>query len=150
MYQDMLINKQDKDSGYSLVEILVAMLIFGAVVLTLSLPMYSSFELAANDAKLMEANTLTSAYIKQVEKNWLNSQCYDDDALPEIDDTFTANGKYEVTVTTPEIIATSSQTGKVLIKRISITYRDDEGKVLSDVYFDFNRPQNNATICILN
>ena len=135
MYQD--ISKRSK-KGYTLLEIMIAMLFFGVVALSLSLPFYRSISLSAKDQDIINANNLARLYLNNVDIGWNLQNNYDTGALPTINTVYTNNGAYTVTVTSTNLA--TDNTGNTSLRRIIVKFKDKYGNTLVDIYSDYDRP----------
>jgi len=138
MYQDMS-NKNNKSrKGFTLVEIAMSMVIFGVVVIMLSLPVYTGLNLLVDDSSIVKANNLAKAYIRDLEDKWKIQMNYDTAELIEVDSAYTNNGKYTVNVAVEDI--QTDEDNIVIVRRIKVTYKNQKEEVLTDIFYDFNRP----------
>jgi len=141
MFQDLLNKLKEKrfSRGYSLTELMIAILMFGIVAVSISLPLSNSIYANVNNKNLTTANTLAKNYLKAIEDEWKIQADYDTGALPEIDSTYTDNGTFAVSVSiTP--LETDSDGVTVILRRVNIIYKTSDDSNLCDLYYDYNRP----------
>ena len=145
MFQDLL-NKQNKKTqkytkpGYTLIEVIMAVVFFGIIALGIGIPFNESMMLSRNDQNIVDANNLARLYLKDTELKWLLQSDFDAGELPELTEKYTANGKYIVTVNQTDVA--SNTEGIPLVKRVNITYKDNLNTTLVDIFLDYNRPIN--------
>ena len=137
MYQDIFNAKRCK-KGYTLLEIMVAMLFFGIVALALCLPFYRSISLSVKDQDLVNANNLARLYLNDVKIGWNLQSDYDKGNLPTVDSTYTNNGVYTSTVTSTNMATDAN--GNVILRRIIVNYKDKSKNTLVELYSDYDRP----------
>ncbi len=136
--------------GYTLVEILVSMLIFGIVTISLSLPVCESIYLTANNQNIVRANNLARLYLKDTEILWNTKSNYDGSILPDSDNSSVSSGEHDVTSTEYtddgvfEVKAyiqdlSTNDTGETVVRRVRIAFKDKDGKNLTDIYMDYDR-----------
>lgn len=136
--------------GYTLVEILISMLIFGIVTISLSLPVCQSIYLTVNNENIVKANNLARLYLKDTEVLWSSIADYDLSVLPDSDNeqgqvgshtvsnsAYTDDGTFQANVILQDLKTDNS--GIVIVKRVRIVYQDMDGKNLADVYMDYDR-----------
>jgi prepilin-type N-terminal cleavage/methylation domain-containing protein len=144
MYREILNNHKHRNSkGYTLLEILVAMLFFGILVLSLSHTLTSSFMLTGKDKKIANANNLAIRYLREVELEWRTMNAFDSGTLPDVSNSYTVNGKYYVNVSTQDLVF--NQAGDVIVRRVTVKYKSNDltdGDNIVKVYLDFFRPDN--------
>lgn len=138
MCQDLLNSKNAKRQGYTLLEVVISVMFFAIVTLGLSLPFSSSISLTVDDRNINVASNLARSYLKDTETSWKTQNSFDNGELIAVGDNYNNNGKYTVAVSSEEI-ATDTD-GNVLIRRINITYKDSNGRNLTDIFYDYNRP----------
>ena len=148
MFQDILnkikkIKYKFKQQGYTLIEVIIAISFMGIIVASITLPLTESINLTSNNQNITEANNLAKLYIKSLQNYWNTQDAYDNKPPLDITSVHTADGKYNVTLYSVENIK-EGKDGKgddiVLVKRARIKYQDQAGNILTDLYFDFNRP----------
>lgn len=130
--------KRKRREGYTLLEVVISILFFAIIAIGLSLPYCNSISLTVADRNINNSNNLARSYLKEVETEWQIQADFDTGILVEIDENYTENGKYTVNVDSQDIALDND--GIVLIRRINITYFDSAENVLSDIYYDYNRP----------
>ncbi len=136
--------------GYTLVEILISMLIFGIVTISLSLPVCQSIYLTVNNENIVKANNLARLYLKDTEVLWSSITDYDLSVLPDSDNeqgqagshtvsnsAYTDDGNYKVIVDLQNL--KNNDFGVAVVKRVRIVYQDMDGNNLADVYMDYDR-----------
>jgi type II secretory pathway pseudopilin PulG len=127
-----------KSGGYTLLEVMIAIVFFGVVVLGLGLPVTESLNLSSEDQNIVSANNLARVYLKDVELSWLKQSDYDGGEILQISDKYTKNGYFDVNVNTDNIAFNDD--GNVLVRRVNIKYTNDSGTCLADIFLDYNRP----------
>ena len=127
-----------RQEGYTLLEVIISVMFFAIIAMGLFLPYCNSISLTVDNKNITAANNLARSYLKDIESEWKIQNNFDTGSLIEIDETYTNNGIYIVSVNS-EDIATDDE-GIVLIRRINITYKDSEENTLSDIYYDYSRP----------
>ncbi len=137
MFQD-LSNKRRHSGGYSLIELMMAMLVFGVMVIALSFPISNSMYLTHDNKSVSNANNLARTYLRDMQDAWKLQNDYDNGNLITIGSDYTDNGKYNVTVSSSAL--ETDDDGNTTLRRINITYEDTNNNSLCDVYYDFNRP----------
>lgn len=138
MFQDSLINNKNKArEAYTLLEILVATAIFGIIATTIALPLINSMSLSAKDRDIVEANALARKFLKDTEILWQDSDNFMKEPA-SIDSSFTKNGKYNVFVDAVNGNVTNAL-GDVVVRRVNVTYRNQQGEVLSNLYLDYSK-----------
>lgn len=137
MYRD-LVNKSQK--GQSILEILIAVTIFGIMAVSLSLPVSSSLYLSVDNKNISTANTLARSYLKDVQDEWKLQSKFDNGILVPLDNVYTDDGIFAVTITTEDI--ETNDEGFVILRRINISYTDNNENVLCNISHDYNRPGN--------
>jgi prepilin-type N-terminal cleavage/methylation domain-containing protein len=136
--------------GYTLIEIMVSMLIFGIVTVSLSLPICQSVYLTVNNEGIVKANNLARLYLKNTEILWKTIGNYDRNVLPDSGNSSVAAGQHNITSTAYtddnnyEVKAyienlSSNDLGVTVVKRVRIVYKDTNGKNLADIYMDYDR-----------
>lgn len=135
MYQDLSTNKR---AGFTLIEVVMSLLFFSFIALSISLPFCKGIDLSNNTQNVINTNNLAKLYLKNVEKSWLQEVDFDNAVLPSITSDYNGNGAYNVTVKKNDLVKDASNI--TLIRRVSIIYKDSNGKNLIDVYSDYNRP----------
>lgn len=144
MFQDLQnkqnILKKHANKGYTLIEIAISVLFFAIVALGISLPFGNSISLTVDNKNINAANNLARSYLKDVEANWSIQSNFDEGNLIEVDSAYTNDGKYDVTVISDNI--SINDIGIVVVRRINIKYKDNKGRYLTDLYYDYNRPGN--------
>jgi len=142
MFQDTLKtdnkHRNQLQKGYTLIEVFIAIMFFGLISLGLSLPFNNSINLTVNNKNINAANNLARSYLKDLEANWRIQDNFKEGNLIEINDVYTDNGKYSVEKSSQVITEDSS--GTVMVRRVHIVYKDSKGLVLSDIFYDYNRP----------
>jgi len=139
MSQDFLNKNQFKSkNGQSLTEIMVAIVFFGLIAVSLSLPLSNSLFATYDNQNINTANTLARSYLKDLQDSWKLQGDFDTGTLITPGTVYTENSKYTVSTTSADIQTDTD--GNVLIRRVTVTYSDDNGAVLCELYFDFNRP----------
>lgn len=141
MFQDLL-NKRKSHKGMTLLELTISMVIFGILVISINLPLSTGLYLSVDDNNIVKANNIAKTYIKDLENNWKIQLAYDNAELIEVDSTYTDNGKYTVNITSEDI--QTNEDGIVVIRRVGVNYKNKEGKTLTDIFYDFNRPGSTA------
>lgn len=136
MFQDLSSKKYS--DGYSLIELMMAMLIFGVMVIALSYPISNSMYLTHDNKTVNSANNLAKSYLRDVQDAWKLQNTYDQGNLITIDSDYTDNGKYSVTVGSS--VLESDDEGNTLLRRVNVKYQDPNNNTLCDVYYDYNRP----------
>ena len=140
MYPDFLNKKvtRRKQSGYTLLEVVISVMFFAIISIGLALPYCNSIALTANNRSINEANNLARSYLKDIESEWGIQSNFDQGTLIEIDDSYTSNGLYSVTVVSDNVA--TDDNGTVLVRRINIIYSDQKEHVLANIYYDYSRP----------
>lgn len=137
MSQDLLNKKRE---GLSLTEIIIAVAFFGIITVALALPVSNSLFVTYDNESISTANVLARSYLKELQDSWQLQSAYDNGILIPVDDVYTANGKYTVTVSTTDLQANPAGTA-VILRRVTVTYQDSSNNTtLCEVYFDYNRP----------
>jgi len=139
MCQDLLNKKNRSQKGFTLLEIAMSMVIFGIIVVMLSLPMYTGLSLLVGDSNIVRANNLAKAYIKDLDNKWKIQSTFDDAELVELDAFYTDNNKYVVNVGVENIH--TDENSVVIIRRVKVIYKNQDGELLTDIFYDFKRPQ---------
>jgi len=142
MYQDISkiknMSKQQHRKGYTLIEVFIAVMFFALIAVGLSLPFSNSISLTVNNKNVNAANNLARSYLKDMEAKWRIQSSFDAGTLIEINNTYTDNGNYSIERSSS--IITENNSGIAMVRRIHIIYRDSEGLILSDIFYDYNRP----------
>jgi len=123
--------------GYSLIEIMMAILFFGVIAVSLSAPMTNSMYLTTNNKTVNNANNLAKTYLKDLEESWKIQADYDDGSLVSLSD-YNEDGKYTIQVNSQTL--ETDDDSNVILRRITITYEDNNDNILCDLYYDYNRP----------
>jgi len=124
--------------GFSLMEILIAMFIFGIIAMGLALPFQESITLTSKNTNVANANNLARLYLKDTELIWQNQLDFDTETVPELTDKYTESGLYTVNITI-ENLATNKD-GIFILKRINIIYSDKNQNQLINIFMDYSRP----------
>jgi prepilin-type N-terminal cleavage/methylation domain-containing protein len=124
--------------GFSLMEILIAMFIFGIIAMGLALPFQESITLTSKNTAVANANNLARLYLKDTELIWQNQLDFDNQTVPELIDKYTENGLYTVNLTI-ENLATNKD-DIFILKRINIIYSDKNQNQLINIFMDYSRP----------
>ncbi len=138
MCQDFLSKKILRKRGYTLIEVVISIMFFAIISLGLSLPFSSSISLTVDDRNINVASNLARSYLKDTESSWKTQNSFDQGELIALNNTYTNNNKYTVTVNSQNI--SSDVNGNVLVRRISIRYKDNKERDLADIFYDYNRP----------
>lgn len=134
MFQDFL----NKQNGQSLIEIMMAAVFFGIIAVSLSLPVSNSLFVTYDNKNINAANNLARSYLKNVQDSWKLQGDFDNGALPAPGGVYTENGKYTVTAAAQDL--QTDDDGNVLIRRVTVTYRDNNNTTVCELYYDYNRP----------
>ncbi|MEI8388790.1 MAG: hypothetical protein WCG23_02785 [bacterium] len=126
--------------GYTLLEVLISIVFFAIITVGLSLPISSSISLTVDNKNINAANNLARSYLEDVEAKWTIQSNFDAGTLIAVTDVYTNNKKYNVTVTSENI--STDNNGVVIVRRINIKYKNTKGKLLTDIYYDYDRPGN--------
>lgn len=127
-----------KEKGYTLVEVAISILFFAIVALGLSLPFSNSVSLTVDNKNINAANNLARSYLKDTEANWSVQNNFDQGKLIQISNSYNNNSKYTVIVNSQNI--STDNNGIVVVRRVNIKYKDNKGNILTDIYYDYNRP----------
>ncbi len=130
------LNKNKK--GITLLEIMIAVVFFGIIAVGLSLPVSRSLYLTADNKNINVANSLAKSYLNSLQEKWQLIDDFDQGQLVDVDNTYTDNGKFTVTVSSQDLETDSD--GTVLIKRVNITYKDGKNDILCNIFYDYSRP----------
>lgn len=136
MSQDLL--NKNCSKGYSLVELMMAVLFFGIISLALSPPLTNSMYLTFDNKNINNANNLAKTYLRDVQDSWKIQSNYDQGILINTGSEYTDNGNYTVTINTQDLESDSE--ANVILRRVNIVYQDSDGNTLCDLYYDYNRP----------
>ncbi len=136
MSQDLSNKKQRK--GYSLIELMMAVLFFGIAAVAISPPLTNSMNLTVNDKNINNANNLARSYLRELQDSWKIQSVFDQGVLVAVGDEYTYNGNYNVTVNAQDI--ESDTGGNVILRRVNIVYTDSNANMLCDLFYDYNRP----------
>ncbi len=142
MYPD-LSNKKIKSNnnvkkGYTLIEVLISVMFFAIIAVGLSLPFSNSIYLTVDNKNINTANNLARSYLKDTEAVWRIQEDFKEGTLINIDNTYTNNGIYNVTVNSQNICL--DENNEVMIRRVNIQYKDSKGNVLTNIFYDYSRP----------
>ncbi len=139
MSQDFLNKNAHKNKkGQSLTEIMISMLFFGLIAVSLSMPLSNSLFATYDNHNVNTANTLARSYLKDQQDAWKLQGNFDASTLITPGAIYTENNKYSVNTAVSDIQTDSD--GNVIIRRVTVTYADDNGVVLCELYYDYNRP----------
>lgn len=141
MFQDLCkkkYNQRYSSNGYTLLEILIAMVFFAIIAVGISLPFSQSISLSAKDQNIINANNLASLYLRDTGLKWAHQIDFDAGQLPAVNSVYTNNGIYTVIPASQDI--TTNAGGNVIVKRISVEYRDSKGNRLANISSDLYRP----------
>ncbi|MFA6988494.1 MAG: type II secretion system protein [Candidatus Gastranaerophilaceae bacterium] len=128
----------DKKFAFTLMEILVAMTVFGIVTLGLVLPFQESISLTTKNELISSANNLARLYFKEIELLWLNQSDFDAQRMPALTNQFTQNNMYTIKVSVKNM---DQNTGNIwILKRVNVTYSDTTNSELVNFFMDYNRP----------
>jgi prepilin-type N-terminal cleavage/methylation domain-containing protein len=128
-----------KHNGYTLLEVMMAVLIFGIVATSLFLPFVNSINLSSRDQDIVNCNNLTKLYMKNLEAQWKLANDFDTGSYPaENDSAYTYNGKYKFKPTSQDIAFNSA--GKLIVRRMKLVFYDKNNNVILETFLDFNRP----------
>jgi len=137
MSQDLL-NNNLKKKGYTLIEVMIAVMFFAIVVLGLSLPFSNSISLTVDDRNINVSGNLARSYIRDTQTSWNTQNSFDIGQLVSLNNNYTNNGIYKVTVASQAISRDANN--NVIVRRLNIKYQDSRGNTLVDMFYDFNRP----------
>lgn len=124
--------------GFSLLEIMMSVVIFGIIALGLITPVSNSLYLSANNKSISTAGSLARTYLKDLQSSWKIQRDYDHGTLKELDNTYTNQGKYTVNVTSEDV--SSDDDGNVILRRVHVVYKDLGNHTLCDIFYDYDRP----------
>ncbi len=136
MFRDLLNKKYCR--GYSLIELMMAVLFFGIVAVALSPPITNSMYLTFDNKNINSANNLAKTYLRDLQDSWKIQADYDQGTLINAGNEYTDNGNYNVAVNSQALETNGN--GNVILRRINIVYKDSDGNTLCDIYYDYNRP----------
>lgn len=143
MFQDTLNKSKNIKAGYTLTEVVLAMMIFGIVAVSISLPFSKDISLSYNNNNTVVANNLAKMYLKNVQTKWQTQQAFTTGELVDIDEKYTDSGQFGVEAGSETLITDSN--GAALIKRVSIKYYTKSGHGLVDLFLDINKPGMNKS-----
>lgn len=137
MFQDLL-NKKFRKKGYSLIELMIAVLFLGIIAVALSPPITNSMFLTFDNKNINSANNLAKTYLRDVQDSWKIQADYDMGILVNADSEYTNNGEYTININSQDLETDGD--GNVILRRVNIVYQDNDGNTLCNLYFDYNRP----------
>jgi len=136
-HKKQALNTDKKCNGYTLIEVMMSMVMFCVVSIALSYPLIESISLSADDHSIVTANNLAKHYLRDVEASWRTQNDFDASALIDSSNcTYTDGGKYNISVTPNDI----QNNGTTVLRRLNIRYTTPSGKILTDLFYDINRP----------
>lgn len=140
MFQDLSSKKKAFKKGYSITELMVAVLFFGVVAVSLSVPVSNALYLNTSNADINAANSLARSYLQDLKDSWKIRSDFDDGEMIAIEEGYTGQGSYTVNADVQSIQSDSD--GNVLVRRVNMVYKDSNDNVLCDISLDYNRPGN--------
>jgi prepilin-type N-terminal cleavage/methylation domain-containing protein len=126
--------------GFSLIELMIAVVFFGIIATTLSVPISNTLYLNTANGDVNTANSLARSYLEDLRDAWKIRNDFDQGNLIVIEDDYTEQGKYTVTTKVQSI--QTDVDGNVLVRRVNVVYKDRNGDILCDISLDFDRPGN--------
>lgn len=151
-----------KAQGYTLIEIMISIVFMGVIVLSLSHTFSQSLFLTGKDQQIVLANNTARRFLRDTQMQWRIQSAYDMATLPEeaqdldcqtvalsenlsrkacsVIDGSTYQGQDDFSV---EVISEDIHVNKhndVIIRKVSLAYRDSKGAPLVNIYYDFSRP----------
>ncbi|MDD3149238.1 MAG: prepilin-type N-terminal cleavage/methylation domain-containing protein [Candidatus Gastranaerophilales bacterium] len=124
--------------GYTLMEVVMATVIFSILVMGIGLPITEGFDVSAHNENINLANNLARVYLNDIDTNWSIQQNFDIGEIPEITSEYTNDGDFQAETFSEDLI--SDDEGQVIVKRVTIKYKNNSGKLISEIFMDFNRP----------
>lgn len=143
MYLDMLNKNMYKlrlQKGFTLVEILMALVVFGIIAIGMILPFSQGLHLTKEDRQMIDASSMAKQYLTAVDEKWRLQQNFDIGDLPAITSQYTNNGEFNLVVSTDDIEI--SDAGNVVIRRVNVQEKSLDGVILAELFMDYNRPGN--------
>lgn len=145
--------KQRSQAGFSLVEVLVAIMLMGIIVLVVVTPLTGFFGLTRRSNQQVDATQLAQRTLETIRGEWLNQARYDQVCSsvplpqPPGGSTITVevtnldpNGAVLGTAAYRADCATVTAGDTSPLRRVEVTHRDSQGKVQAKLAVEVARP----------
>lgn len=140
-------NKAVHHSGFTLIEVLVAVLIFGITALALSYTITGSLKVTSSNQEIVTANNYARQYLEDVGHVWQDNTSFTaGSTLPiPLNSEYNPDNKYTIVANNPATMATDTN-GVAIVRRVTLTYKSaTTNNTLVTMSMDYSKPDMSSS-----